>query len=273
MKGLFLLILLFPFSLFSQSFDIKDLGEKEKQLYKKVIEGEYCYRGCNDTIAKCLEKEDGKKFATRISKMVVRLIKKGKNFEEIKEAIKNRAKSLLSLKSYNIELSSTQCYGMKDGVKPLIYLVEYGDFQCPSCAAISDGLHKIVDEFEGRVVLCFKHFCLKTHPKALNASLASIAAEKQGKFWDYYFLLFKNRENLDMEDLKKYAQSLSLNIERFLKDMNDKDAIERIRKEKTEGLKSGINETPTIFLNNKKYYGIKTYDELKDFIEEMLEEI
>jgi protein-disulfide isomerase len=271
------IILLFVYAFssgyaFSQNLNNEDMNASELTVYRQIIETEYCYKGCNDTVAKCLEKPDGKKYAVRIASMISRLVKAGKKPEEIRNAIKDRAKSLMTMKTVNFDLSGVPCFGGKEGVKPEITIVEFGDFQCPQCAVLAPDLHKLADEFRGKIQICFRHFVLKTHPDAVNASTASVAAQKQGRFWEYYFILFKNRDNLEMDSLKKYAQQIGLDMQKFEKDIKESIILETLRKDKTEGLNLGIIATPALFMNGKRYFGIKTYSELKDFIGEMMEQ-
>lgn len=253
------------------SYDTSNLSPQELKIFNQVMETAYSYRECSDTINKCLQDEKTRKYAKYPSEMVFRLVKQGKNAEQIQKAILNRAKSHYAFKTYKIDLSDSHPYGQKQGVSPLIHLVEYGDFQCPSCAQIAAELHKIIGEMNGQIILHFKHFCVKGHDRAIDASRAAIAAEKQGFFWKYYFHLYQNRSQLDIDDLLKYAEDMKADLNKFKEDMNKKQTLDRLRQEKREGLDMGVDVTPTLFINGKKYLSEKNYDELKAFLEEELE--
>ena len=146
-------------------------------------------------------------------------------------------------------------------------MVVYADFECPYCNVAAPALRRISQEKTGLIVYYYKNFPLKQHKSALESAQALLAAEKQGKFWPMYDLLYES-DDLSQDVLNQCASKLALDLERFKKDMQSKDVLERIRKEKMEGLALGVIGTPGIFINGKFYQGIKTEAELRDRIEE-----
>ena len=247
-----------------------DLDTKQKAIFDTLAGQVYCYFGCEETLAECLNAKPVHPSTIRLANLLVRQIQKGKDEATIKKAVEKRGLSIFNPKTYKIGLEGLKPYGATD-LKPLITIIEYGDFQCPFCAAIAPKLHKVIDQHKGEIVLYFKHFPVKSHKKAIHASRAAIAVEQQGKFWEYYFMLYKNRENIDPADLRSYAASLGLDMAAFDKAYKDKTGISKIKKEKLEGLKMGISATPTFFINGRKYQGLKSDDEFADFLEELLE--
>jgi protein-disulfide isomerase len=99
----------------------------------------------------------------------------------------------------------------------------------------------------------FKQFPLaQIHPYALNASKASVAAQKQGKFWEMHDILFKNSRKLQPEDIKKYAQEIGLDMAKFEKDMESPEVAKQIDEDMALARTVGVRGTPTIFVGGKR---------------------
>ena len=135
-----------------------------------------------------------------------------------------------------------------------VTLVEYGDFECPYCEEAYP-IVKDVQEVEGDVLrLVFRNFPLsQIHPHAIHAAYAAEAAAKQGKFWEMHSLLFENQDALEDADLASYAKDLNLNVQQFKKDMESKEIIDKVRNDFMSGVKSGVNGTPTFFINGIRF--------------------
>ena len=98
-----------------------------------------------------------------------------------------------------------------------VTVIEYGDFECPYCAAAAPVLRRLVEESDGQVRLVFRHFPLAdNHPHALTAALAAEAAGAQGAFWPMHDLLFARQDRLSDVALRAYAQELGLDGDRVL---------------------------------------------------------
>jgi protein-disulfide isomerase len=142
-----------------------------------------------------------------------------------------------------------------------VTLVEYGDYECPYCGMA----HPIVKELLGRVGknmrFAFRHFPLtRVHPHAEHAAEAAEGAGFQGedKFWQMHDLLFTHQDALDDEDLLVYASSIGLDMERFASDLQSGRAARKVREDFLSGVRSGVNGTPTFFINGRRHEG--TYD-------------
>lgn len=136
-----------------------------------------------------------------------------------------------------------------------VTIEEFGDFQCPPCAMMSTELHKLGDEYGSRVRLVFHQFPLAMHEHARAAALAAEAAHEQGRFWEMHDVLYKEQslwsKAPDVAALFiGYAQSLGLDVERFKKDMADREIAERVEKDQKLGSSRGVTSTPTLFVNN-----------------------
>jgi 2-hydroxychromene-2-carboxylate isomerase len=132
-----------------------------------------------------------------------------------------------------------------------VTIVEYSDFQCPYCSAAHPELERLVREFEGQVKLVFKHFPLSSHLRAVAAARAAEAARRQGKFWEMHDVLFAHQRELEDTDLERYAGTIGLDMERFKRDFASSEVQERVEADRDEGLKLGIEGTPTIYVNGR----------------------
>ena len=135
-----------------------------------------------------------------------------------------------------------------------VTLVEYGDFQCPNCGEAYPILKSIQHKLGKQLRFVYRQFPLtESHPDAAHAAEASEAAAAQGKFWEMHDLLFEHQDALDLGSLRSYAQQLHLDLGRFDRDMQDHAYAEHLRDDFSSGLRSGVNGTPTFFINGDRY--------------------
>jgi protein-disulfide isomerase len=109
----------------------------------------------------------------------------------------------------------------------------------------------VLEKYPNQVKLVFKNFPLRNHKFAMQAAIAALAAEKQGKFWEFHDLLFKNYNHLNEQKVKEIAQQLNLDMEKFEKDRKDPQIRAMINKDLAEGNRVGVRGTPTIFINGR----------------------
>ena len=131
-----------------------------------------------------------------------------------------------------------------------VTIVEYGDFECPTCKLAAPAVRLILERFAGRVCFAYRHFPLEAvHPHALQAAEASECAGAQGKFWAMHDLLFENQLHLDAKHLYGYAQRLGLDLASFKAGMDDEVYRQRIREHIESGRSSHVRSTPGFFVN------------------------
>lgn len=137
------------------------------------------------------------------------------------------------------------------GSHAALTLVEYGDFECPSCKQAAPVAKLLLAHFPERVRLVYRHFPLEeVHPHALHAALAAEAAGAQQKFWSMHDLLFEHQSHLKLKQLRGYAERLELDMARYDADMEDGLYLQRIREHMESGRRSGVRATPTFFIND-----------------------
>lgn len=135
-----------------------------------------------------------------------------------------------------------------------ITLVEYGDYQCPYCRKAHPIVKRIQEEMGDKLRFVFRDFPLrKIHPNAQHAAEASEIAAQFGKFWEMHDLLFENQTSLEDENLADYAESLGIDRERFLEDLENGTFEKKVRDEFISGIESGVNATPTFFINGVRF--------------------
>jgi protein-disulfide isomerase len=136
-----------------------------------------------------------------------------------------------------------------------VTVVEYGDYECPYCAAAAPVLQRLVEESDGRVRLVFRNFPLADrHPYALTAALAAEAAGAQGAFWPMHDLLFTKQDRLTDSALRGYADHLGLEGDRVVGEAAQEFG-DRIESDFAEGLAAGVEGTPTLFIDGVRYAG------------------
>jgi protein-disulfide isomerase len=133
-----------------------------------------------------------------------------------------------------------------------IVVVEYGDFECPTCKQAAPSVRLLLERFASRVRIAFRHFPLEeAHPHALAAAEAAESAGEQGKFWEMHDLLFAHQDQLDMRHLHSYAERLGLDMARFTAEMDDHVYLQRIREHQDSGRRSRVRGTPGFFVQGR----------------------
>jgi protein-disulfide isomerase len=135
-------------------------------------------------------------------------------------------------------------------------LVEYGDFECPFCAKATGAARELRERFGDDLRYVFRHLPLPdVHPHAELAARAAVAADRQGRFWDMHDLLFRHQDELEFEDLVGYAADLELDVEQFVRTIDDEQTARRIRADVASAEASGARGTPTFFIGDLRHTG------------------
>jgi protein-disulfide isomerase len=113
-------------------------------------------------------------------------------------------------------------------------------------------LEQVLKKYPQSVKLVFKNFPLRNHRFAAKAAAAALAANRQGKFWEFYDELFKNYNRLSDKKISEIARKLGLNEAQFKRDRKDPLILAKIRKDYQEGMKLGVKGIPTVFVNGRR---------------------
>ena len=149
-----------------------------------------------------------------------------------------------------------------------ITLVEYGDYECPYCGTAYPVVKELRRRLGSRLRVVFRNFpCPDAHPHAQQAAEAAEAAGAQGKFWEMHDTLFEHFSELEEADLARYAAGLGLDVQRFERDLAEHVYAPRVQEDVRGGLRSGVNRTPTFFINGVRHGGFFSLDGLLQAIE------
>jgi len=155
-----------------------------------------------------------------------------------------------------------------------VTLLEYGDYQCPHCGRVYPVIEELLKTYPGRVRAVYRHFPLiKMHPQAKLAAEAAEAAGDLGgepRFWEMHRLLFTHQTQLAPEDLLRYAQEIGLDLTRFEQDLVGHVYGPRVMEDLAGAMRSGVNGTPSFFINGVRYAGPKDAPGLTAAIDEAI---
>jgi protein-disulfide isomerase len=137
-----------------------------------------------------------------------------------------------------------------------VTLVEYGDYECPHCARAFPIVERVRKQLGKRLLFVFRHFPLASmHPHAEMAAEAAEAAASQGSFWEMHAALFADQQALEDSDLVARARKLGLDTARFEQELASGAHRSRVRRDFNSGVRSGVNGTPTFFVNGLRHDG------------------
>ncbi len=161
-----------------------------------------------------------------------------------------------------------------------VAMVIFSDFQCPACKMASQTMREIEDKYSSKIKITYKFFpldpsCNKNAPygqhlMACDAAKAALCAAQQNKFWRYHDHLFANQTSLYERKLLDFAGEENLNMDQFEDCFRSKAVLEEVQKDIQEGVTSGVDATPSIYLNGKKYKGSADAEALGKTIDDLL---
>jgi protein-disulfide isomerase len=146
-------------------------------------------------------------------------------------------------------------------------LVEYGDYQCPSCGDVQPLVKQLQEHFGEQLRLVFRHFPLEMHPYAEHAAETAEFASAHGKFWEMHELLFAHQANLADKSLLKLAVKLRLASDQLSHALEQGKYAARVQTDLDSGEASGVQGTPTFYINGKMYDGDYDFASLVEAIE------
>ena len=226
--------------------DVSQLSTTEKRLWTDLI---------NDLLSPCGEPISVGRCAADThchscgpaARYLSRLVMEGFERSEIEERFHARY-SADGAKQINVEGAP-----VRGALMGTVTVVEFSDFECPFCGAAAPVVDRLLRQFDGKVKLIFKSYPLDMHPRAMPAARAAAAANKQGKFWEMYDLLFSHQHDLEDEDIDHYAEQIHLDMARFHADIASPELQARVDADKAEGRRLGVSGTPTFFVNGRQF--------------------
>jgi protein-disulfide isomerase len=138
---------------------------------------------------------------------------------------------------------------------PLV-LLEYGDYQCSYCGQAYGIIKSVQKKFGEKLQFVFRNFPLnEAHPDAFNAALVAEAAAVQGKFWEMHDIIYEHQDALDLESLAGYAKEIGMDADQFERDIHGTTLSDKVEQDFEIGIRSGVNGTPSFYVNGEKFEG------------------
>jgi Na+/H+ antiporter NhaA len=149
----------------------------------------------------------------------------------------------------------------------LVTLVEYGDFECSFCGQAEQIVRELLSSFDDDLRYVWRHLPLNdVHSSAQLAAEATEAAAAQGEFWEMYDALLAHQDTLTPLDLRRYAEQLGLDVERFWEELRHHDYAARVAEDVAGADASGVSGTPTFFINGRRHHGAYDVDTLTEAV-------
>jgi protein-disulfide isomerase len=150
-----------------------------------------------------------------------------------------------------------------------VTLLEYGDYECPYCGAAYPIVKQVQARLGDQLRFVFRNFPITTsHPHAEQAAEAAEAAAAQDRFWEMHDHLYEHQRRLGDDDLRGYADELGLDVARFSDELAEHAHAARVREDFMSGVRSGVNGTPTFYVNGVRHDGSYELDTLLAALED-----
>lgn len=242
-----------------------------KDVADRVLAAEHPYDCCDDTIAACLKKQPACKLPARLAAFVCRRAAAGQDADTIRRSLEKRALFRApGGRQFTIDLSTSPAVGC---TQAKLKVVAYLCARCPYCSKLFPALYTEVTKgtLAGRVALHVRLFPIKGHPGSAEANRAIVAAGRLGKGWEYLLHAYRSFDRFSFDALPQWASDVGLDRAAFDAVVADPATNAQLVDSKKEGLRNGVESTPTLFINGVKYTGDLDIETIRDVLEEMLE--
>ena len=174
---------------------------------------------------------------------------------------------------YSLKFAVNSADHHQGNVNAAITLVEYGDFECPYCRRAHPLVKRLLNQRGKELLFVYRNFPLREiHPHSYISAIAAEAAGKQGKFWQMHDLIFENQNKLNANYLLSLVENIGLDLEQFAEDSNSDEVLNKLEADFESGVRSGVNGTPTFFLNGTRLLTYdETYESLADAVQHEFE--
>ena len=151
-----------------------------------------------------------------------------------------------------------------------VMVVAFSDFQCPFCAQAAETIHKLKENYAGRIRFVFRQFPLEFHADARGAAQASLAAHDQGKFWEFHDQLFAHQDALGATALVEHARAAGLDLNAFNAASAATSTAQRVKEDLELGASVHVQGTPTLFVDRRRVPDPLDYESVAEAIDEAL---
>ena len=244
------------------------LSGDRRGLAEKLLRGTYPYDCCDETLDRCLKQRSVCKLAKRLRDDICRRVLRGDDEKKVKVALGHRTRSMTpTLKKAGIDLAGAAPAGDPKGK---VVVVAYACARCPFCSKVVPELHRLVTAggLKGKAVLYFKPFPISGHAGSAEGGLAFVAAQRLGRFWPYALKLYAEYDRFAVAKLPEWAAAVGIDRAAFGKELSSAEGRKRLVESKKEGLRNGVDSTPALFINGRRYHGDLDGETLLDVLDE-----
>jgi len=246
-----------------EEVDVSELSRAERRIWVELINDQLSPCGEPISVGRCVAEQRSCRACVPAARYLVRLISEGYERQEIEEHYQLRYDEESAVE---IPIDGAPSRGSQ---MAQVTIVEFSDFECPYCGRAHPLLQQVLSEFEGRVRVVFMQYPLSSHPHAMPAARAAVAAGNQDRFWEMHDLLFEHQQQLEQEHLERYAEQIGLDMDRFRRDMESSETQDRVEANKELGHENGVEGTPSFFINGRRFS--EPPSALADYVREALD--
>jgi len=247
--------------------DFSSLSSGARRELAAVFTDEFCYCGCPHTLGACLKEHKSCKHARRMANVAAQDAQAGTPGVEIIQRLGKHYQGFRDVRR-PLKVDDRMCKGARDA---RVTLVEFADFECPYCGLVRPVLADLAKKRGDKVRVCFMPYPLPIHPNGVPAAVASLVARDKGKFWEMHDQLFANQLALSVPAIKEIAAQLGIPAAELQKALDGGKYVAEVNAFKETGKGAGVESTPTIFLNGRKYELGMTVDQLDHAADDELE--
>jgi protein-disulfide isomerase len=244
------------------------LSGDRRALAEKLFRATFPYDCCDETLDRCLKQKSVCRLARRLRDDICRRVVRGDDEKKVKAALDRRARSMTpTTKRAGIDLAGAAAAG---DPKSKVVVVAYACARCPFCSKVVPELHHLVTAggLKGKAVLYFKPFPISGHAGSAEGGMAFVAAQRLGRFWPYALKLYAEYDRFAVSKLPEWAAAVGMDRAAFGKEMSSAEGRKRLVESKKEGLRNGVEATPTLFINGRRYHGDLDRETLLDVLDE-----
>jgi protein-disulfide isomerase len=244
------------------------LGDRQRQMAEEILGSEYLYDCCDDTISRCLQARPTNRLAVLIAEDVCRRVAAGEDAPQIRRALSRRARSMVGGGApAEVDLAAASIFGRSDAP---VTVVIYACARCPYCSKLIPALYEAVDDgpLQSDARLAFRVFPIRGHEGSTEAGLGFAAAAAMDRFWPFMLYAYRHFDGFSAERQLQWAEAAGLDPDEFASRLEDPATRDALVASKKEGLVNGVEETPTLLINGRRWVADLEFEEIVSAVEE-----
>ena len=245
-----------------------DLAPGPRRVAESVLASEYLWDCCDDTIERCLEAQPPSRLAALVAENVCRRAAAGQDEARIRRGLSRRARSMVGGgAAAEIDLAAAPVFGPPEAP---VTVVIYACARCPYCSKLIPALYEAVDRgpLRGDARLAFRVFPIRGHEGSTEAGIGFGAAIALDRFWPFMLHAYRHFDDYAADRQPEWAAAAGLDRDEFVARLDDPATRNAVVASKKEGLVNGVEETPTLFIDGRRWVGDLELEELVSAVEE-----